>query len=90
MTDTTPKSPDEIRDEIERTRADLAQTVDSLSAKLDVKAQAKQRVDDLRVTVTEKAKQAQPYRTQILGATAGLAVLLVAVRLRRRRRPAAE
>ena len=90
MTDTTPKSPDDIRDEIAQTRAELAQTVDSLSAKLDVKAQAKQRVDGIRSTVVEKAEQAQPYRTQILAAAAGLGVLFVALRLRRRHRPAAE
>ena len=41
---TTPRngsSPDAIREEIERTREDLAGTVDALHAKLDVKARVK-------------------------------------------------
>jgi hypothetical protein len=37
----TSSDPDEIREEIEQTRADLADTVDALQYKLDVKARAK-------------------------------------------------
>lgn len=41
---TTSNDPDAIRDDIERTRENLAGTVDALHAKLDVKSQAKARV----------------------------------------------
>jgi ElaB/YqjD/DUF883 family membrane-anchored ribosome-binding protein len=61
------RSPDEIRDDIERTRGDLGDTVEALAAKTDVKGQAKQRVDEIkgrvqqrREELTGKAKQATP------------------------------
>jgi LPXTG-motif cell wall-anchored protein len=44
---------DRIRAEIEATRADLGETVDALSAKLDVKG----RVDEKRAEVTETVKE---------------------------------
>ena len=43
-TPTTSNDPDVIREEIERTRDELAGTVDALQATLDVKSQAKARV----------------------------------------------
>jgi hypothetical protein len=46
--------PDEIKADIERTRADLAETVDALTTKLDVKAQAKQRAADAQAKVGER------------------------------------
>jgi len=46
--------PDEIKAEIDRTRADLAETVGALSAKLDVKAQAKQRATQAQAKVGER------------------------------------
>jgi hypothetical protein len=52
-------SPDEIRAEIEQTRSDLGDTVDALTTKLDVKAQAKQKVDSVRSTISGKAAQAK-------------------------------
>lgn len=39
---------DQLQSDIERTRGDLAETVDALTAKLDVKTRAKQRVADTR------------------------------------------
>lgn len=36
-----PRSPEEIEADLERTRAELGQTVDALSAKLDVKSRAR-------------------------------------------------
>lgn len=50
---------EQLRAEIEETRADLADTVNALSAKLDVKARAKAKVDDVRATVTETVSQAK-------------------------------
>jgi hypothetical protein len=46
--------PDEIRSEIESTRQELGDTVAALSAKTDVKAQAKQKVEDTKATVADK------------------------------------
>lgn len=39
---------DQIQADVERTREDLAETVDALSAKLDVKTRTKQRLVDIR------------------------------------------
>ncbi|MGI8760240.1 MAG: DUF3618 domain-containing protein [Jatrophihabitantaceae bacterium] len=59
--------PQEIQRDIERTRAELAETVDALSAKLDVKAQAKQRVHEAGDTAGQAyqhAKAAAPPQLQ--------------------------
>jgi hypothetical protein len=62
-TEATDRSPDEIRRDIEQTRADLGDTVEALAHKTDVKAQARDRIDSIkqkaRVT-TEKAKAKTP------------------------------
>ncbi|MEA2418884.1 MAG: hypothetical protein QOE60_1090 [Thermoleophilaceae bacterium] len=44
-------TPEELRAEIDQTRVELAETVDALTAKLDVKSQARQKVDDVRTSV---------------------------------------
>jgi ElaB/YqjD/DUF883 family membrane-anchored ribosome-binding protein len=46
--------PEQIREEIEATRQELGDTVAALSAKADVKAQAKQKIDDTKASVTDK------------------------------------
>jgi hypothetical protein len=46
--------PDQIKAEIERTRAELADTVDALTTKLDVKTQAKQRAADTQAKLAER------------------------------------
>jgi Protein of unknown function (DUF3618) len=74
---------DQLREEIERTRADLADTVDALSAKLDVKAQAQRRA----VALKDKA---EPYRVQLAAGAGALGVLFVALKLRGRRHRADE
>ena len=50
------RSPEEIRADIEQTREDLGDTVEQLSAKTDVKAQAKAKVE----SVKEKVSGATP------------------------------
>ncbi len=52
VTDNT--DPEQIREEIESTREELGDTVAALSAKTDVKAQAKRKVDETKATVAEK------------------------------------
>jgi ElaB/YqjD/DUF883 family membrane-anchored ribosome-binding protein len=54
MSDNQPDA-DQIRHEIEETRADLADTVDALSAKLDVKAQAKNKANDVKARAQTRA-----------------------------------
>lgn len=51
---TDTRSPVEIRDSIEQTRHDLGDTVEALAAKTDVKAQAKDRVDELKHRAEDK------------------------------------
>ncbi|WP_205660655.1 DUF3618 domain-containing protein [Amycolatopsis antarctica] len=74
---TTPSSPDtprpakdasadQIEADIERTRAELGHTVDALSEKLDVKSQARNKVDDVKQRATEQARTAQVHGRQIV------------------------
>jgi ElaB/YqjD/DUF883 family membrane-anchored ribosome-binding protein len=62
-----PREPEEIQREIEQTRDELGDTVAALAHKTDVKAQAKQKLDDTKASVSEtkdrvfgKAKEASP------------------------------
>lgn len=49
--------PDQIRDQIEATREELGDTVEALAAKADVKAQAKQKLDETRETVSQRTDE---------------------------------
>ena len=51
------RTPEEVKAEIEETRAELGDTVEALVAKTDVKGQAKQAVTDARATVADKATE---------------------------------
>jgi Protein of unknown function (DUF3618) len=51
------RTPEEVREEIEHTRAELGDTVAELAAKTDVKSQAHRAVDNAKATVTGKARQ---------------------------------
>ena len=73
-TPTTSKDPDAIREDIERTRNELAGTVDALQAKLDVKAQARARVARAKDRVTTDTGRPRP---EVVAGVVG-AVLLVA------------
>ncbi len=84
MSSTT--DPEQLRAEIEHTRADLAETVDALSAKLDVKAQAAHKVGEVKAAVVNAATKAKPYRRQLVGAASGLLVAFLGMRTWRRRR----
>jgi ElaB/YqjD/DUF883 family membrane-anchored ribosome-binding protein len=48
------KDPEQIRREIENTRQDLGDTAAALAAKTDVKARAKEKVEGVKETITEK------------------------------------
>jgi ElaB/YqjD/DUF883 family membrane-anchored ribosome-binding protein len=65
--ESTQKTPEELREEIEQTRQELGDTVEALAEKTDVKAQAKQRVNSLKDSALHKkdefasrAKEATP------------------------------
>jgi Protein of unknown function (DUF3618) len=47
-------NPDLIREDIERTRGDLGQTMDELAAKADVKTRARQAADQAKAQAREK------------------------------------
>lgn len=87
-------SAEEIVADIERTRGELGDTVDALSQKLDLKAQAGQQVQAARAGATEKLHQARDAVTDddgkptpAAGAIAAAVVaLLVGVLVWRRRR----
>lgn len=78
-----------MRADIAATRAELQDTVDALSEKLDVKAQAGKKIEAAKAKAPEPVQQAvdtvAPYRTQLaLGAAAAVLVLLVVRRVRNR------
>lgn len=49
---------DELQDDIERTREELAETVNALSDKFDVKGRAQQKVADTKEAVTQRGHEA--------------------------------
>ncbi|MYT74868.1 MULTISPECIES: DUF3618 domain-containing protein [unclassified Streptomyces] len=51
--------PDELRDKVERTRAELGETVEALAAKADVKARAKDRAAHVKEQASEAADTAR-------------------------------
>lgn len=69
-----PADTEAIQSEIERTRAELGETVAALADKADVKAQASAKADALK------------QRAPVIAGGAGLLALLVLRRRRRRRR----
>jgi xanthine dehydrogenase iron-sulfur cluster and FAD-binding subunit A len=73
--------PHAIRADLEQTRENLAQTVDALHAKLDVKAQAKARVAEVKDRATTNS--GRPRLEIVAGGVA--VVLLVAGLIRWRR-----
>jgi Protein of unknown function (DUF3618) len=50
------KTPEEIRAEIETTREQLGDTASALASKTDVKARAKEKVEGVKQTVTQKTE----------------------------------
>jgi len=54
-----PQTPEEIEAEIEVQREQLAETIDALSAKLDVKSQAQAKVAEAKQTAQSKVAQAK-------------------------------
>ena len=76
-------TPEEIQADIERQREQLAGTVDQLGHKLDVKAQAKERVAGVKDRATTDEGGPRP---ELLGAAAGVVVAVALLVWWRRRR----
>lgn len=55
------RTPEQVRADIEHTRAELGDTVAALAEKTDVKAQAKQAVDGARETVGDAGQRAKRF-----------------------------
>ncbi len=58
---------DEVRADIESTRADLADTVDALSAKLDVKQQARARANDVKQQAAARVQDVRQRAADAVG-----------------------
>jgi hypothetical protein len=69
---TSQQDPEAIRADIERTRQNLTETVDALSAKLDVRSRAKAKVAEVKGSATTASGAPRP---EVIGA--GVAVLLL-------------
>lgn len=72
----TDTSPEALERQVEREREQLAQTVDALQAKLDVKAHAKARAARLREKATTASGRPSPVLLGAAAAVAGLGALL--------------
>jgi prefoldin subunit 5 len=81
----TSQSPEELQQEIERRREQLADTLDALSAKLDVKSQASAKVAEVKAEVRTRATtdSGRP-RTELI-VLGGTVLVLVVVLVWRRR-----
>ena len=75
--------PDQIKAEIEATRAQLGQTVDELSARLDVPARAKESAARARDTAVETYRESPPT---VIGGAIALVGLMVGLVVWRRKR----
>jgi hypothetical protein len=71
------RDPASIEADVIRRREELAQTVDALSHKLDVKARAQDKVTELRDAATTNAGRPRPELLLLVGAlVAGTAALV--------------
>ena len=66
-------TPEDIEAEIEQQREQLAETVDALTAKLDVKAQARAKADQFKDRVTTDDGQPRP---EVIGGAVGVIVVM--------------
>jgi ElaB/YqjD/DUF883 family membrane-anchored ribosome-binding protein len=83
---TGPGDPEQIKAEIEATRAQLAQTVDELGARLDVPARTREKAARVKDTVVETYLESPPLAIGGALAVVVLVLGLVLVRHRTTRR----
>jgi Protein of unknown function (DUF3618) len=84
----TEQDTEQLRREIERTRAELGATVEALSHKADVKAQARERAEVAKQQAREKAELARSRAQEkpAVPLAVGIGAALVGLWLLRRRR----
>ena len=75
--------PEAIKADIEATREQLAQTVDELAARLDVRSHAQERLLRARDTVVETYRESPPV---VLGVTTALVATVLGLLVWRRKR----
>ena len=80
-----PADPDQIKAEIEATRAQLGRTMDELSARLDVPSRARESAARARDTAVETYRESPPL---VIGGALALAGLLAGLVVLRRQRSA--
>ena len=71
------KTPDQMEAEIAAQRDQLADTVDQLSAKLDVKSQAQAKVTDMKHRATTENGRPRPQLLAVAGSLVAAALTLV-------------
>ena len=71
------QTPEQIEAEIEAQREQLADTVDQLTAKLDVKSQAQARVAEVRDRATTEDGKPRPEVLAAAGSLVAMAIVLV-------------
>jgi hypothetical protein len=82
----------QLEAEIERTREQLGETVEALAAKVDVKARAQQKADQLTGQLKSSANQVKRQLTQrpipvaVTAGAVGVLVLTLVIMSQRRRR----
>jgi MYXO-CTERM domain-containing protein len=81
----TSSDPDELREQIEETRAELGKTVEALAAKADVKARVKNKVSTGKEQVTEKMSGVSPAKAGSLAAVVVVGLLAGLWLIRRRK-----
>ena len=77
------RTPEQIEAEIAVQREQLADTVDELAAKLDVKSRAQQKVASLKDSATTDSGTPRPEVLAAAGSLAAMAVVLLLWRHRR-------
>lgn len=77
------RTPDQIEADIEAQREQLAQTVDQLSAKLNVKSRTRAKVADVRDRATTDEGTPRPEVLAAAGSLVAMLTVLVMWRLRR-------
>jgi ElaB/YqjD/DUF883 family membrane-anchored ribosome-binding protein len=79
---------EQLRRDIERTRAELGATVEALSHKTDVKAQAREKAEQAKTQAREKAELAksQAQEKPAIPIAAGIGVAIGALFLIRKKR----
>ncbi|MBD8868406.1 DUF3618 domain-containing protein [Nocardioides donggukensis] len=80
---TEPRTPAEIEADIERQREQLAETVDALHDRLDVKGRARDKAAEVRHRATTDGGSPRP---ELVAGAVGVVVLVVGLVVWRRRR----